>query len=457
MGGKASSKLSKFGGGGGSSLPGMVARRIYPPVLKYLAGQGNKGVIMVIGTNGKTTTNNMIAKILQTDQRRVVHNEEGANLINGITACFVRHANIRGKIKFDYASLEVDEATFPKVVQEVSPQVVVVINFFPDQLDRYGQLDDTVQMISKTLDSLQDVTLVLNADDPMVVQLGHGSRHRVLYFGVAGQNSQTGGTSSQGGCLCPQCGVALDYGFIHYSQLGGYQCPQCNFKRPKPAVEVLNVTASDHTLQMEVYDQQQSTTVTMHTAGFYNVYNALAAFTVGKLLGIDAATIKQALEKYHPALGRMEKFRYKDKPVVLNLVKNSTGMSEALATMLGGGGTKDIMIAINDHGADGRDISWLWDVDFESLLYPLSELTGFVCSGTRAEEVAVRLKYAGVPLEKITVVNNPESGVKAVLQGEGDSAFVLCAYTALWPARSALGRLAEKEEGERAVGLSSVS
>lgn len=457
MGGKASSKLSRFTGGGGSSLPGMVARRIYPKVLRYLARQVDKGVIMVIGTNGKTTTNNMIAQILQTDKQRVVHNQEGANLINGITACFVRHANIKGEIKFDYASLEVDEATFPKVVQEVNPRVVVVINFFPDQLDRYGQLENTVQMVKGALEKLEDVTLILNADDPLVAQLGPSTGHRTLYFGVAQQNSQSSGTGrSNEGCLCPRCGVALDYSFIHYSQLGGYQCSQCNFARPKPDIEVVNVTTSDSTLQMEVFDGSQYTTVNMRTTGFYNVYNALAAFALGKVLDVELNRIREGLELYSPALGRMEMFRYQDKSVVLNLVKNATGLNEGLTTILSREGTKDILIAINDHAADGRDVSWLWDVEFEALLSQLSELTNFICSGTRAEEVAVRLKYAGVLLEKITVANEPESAVTTVLQGEGDGAYLLCAYTALWPARAELCRLAEKE-GEHAVGLSSVS
>jgi UDP-N-acetylmuramyl tripeptide synthase len=250
--------------------------------------------------------------------------------------------------------------------------------------------------------------------------------------------------------------VALDYSFTHYSQLGGYQCVQCQFTRPEPDIEAININTADNTLQMEVHDGNDYTIVTMRTTGFYNVYNALAAFALGKVLGIDQLSIQKGLELYSPALGRMEMFRYQDKSVVLNLVKNATGLSEGLSTILSRGGTKDILIAINDQAADGRDVSWLWDVDFEALLSQLPELTSFICSGTRAEEVAVRLKYAGVPLEKISVANDPESAVTALLQGEGDCAYLLCAYTALWPARATLCRLAEKEE-DHAVGLSSVS
>lgn len=324
-------------------------------------------------------------------------------------------------------------------------------------MDRYGQLDHTVQLVKGALATLNDVKLVLNADDPMVAQLGIDRRHNTHYFGVAPQGHQSSWTSGDSaGCLCPCCGAALNYSVSYYSQLGHYQCSQCCFKRQAPDTEVIDTTIGANNIQMEVGDGNDFTTVTMPTAGMYNVYNALAAFALGKVLNIDPLTIKQGLERYSPAVGRMEMFRYQDKPVMLNLVKNSTGLNEALATVLHRDDTKDIMIAVNDHAADGRDVSWLWDVNFELLATQLEGLINFTCSGTRAEEVAVRLKYAGIPLERIKVVNDPRSAVIAALQGGGGSSYFFCAYTALGSVREALCHLAEKE-GDHAVGLSSVS
>ncbi|MEG6615431.1 MurT ligase domain-containing protein [Peptococcaceae bacterium 1198_IL3148] len=457
MGGKLSSRLSKFTGGRGSSLPGVVARRIYAKTLSELSKQVKKGTIMVTGTNGKTTTNNMLAKVLQADGQRVVFNEEGANLITGVTACFVRNATLSGVIDYDYAALEVDEASFPKVVKEVKPDMVVVNNFFRDQLDRYGELDKTVSLVRDALKQLDDVILVLNADDPLVAQLGPTTGHKAIYYGISQQQDVgRAAVQTREARFCPFCGGELDYNYYHYSQLGDYNCPRCNFARVTPEVEATDVEITLGGLTAQVCHQGSCSAITLHTAGFYNLYNALAAFAVGKLLAISVPTIQKGLEMYTPAIGRMERFRYHDKPALLNLVKNPTGFNEGLATLLSLPGSKDVFIALNDNAADGRDISWLWDVDFEILTEQLDYLQTFTCAGTRAEEMALRLKYAGVPVDKITVVRELESAITATLGGQADTAYLFSTYTALWPAQSILNRLAEKEE-THAVGLSSVS
>jgi UDP-N-acetylmuramyl tripeptide synthase len=457
MGGKLSSKLSKITGGRGSSLPGVVARRIYAKTLSDLAKQVKKGIIMVTGTNGKTTTNNMLAKVLQADGHRVVFNEEGANLITGVTACFVRNATLSGVIDFDYAALEVDEASFPKVVKEVKPDIVVVNNFFRDQLDRYGELDKTVNLVRDALKELDDVTLVLNADDPLVAQLGKSTGHKAIYFGVSEQQAVNRAVAqTREARYCPFCGNELTYSYYHYSQLGDYNCQQCNFSRIIPEVEATNVGVTIGGMTTEVCHQGGCSAITLHTSGFYNLYNALAAFAVGNLLTIGVPTIQQGLEMYTPAIGRMERFRYRDKLALLNLVKNPTGFNEGLATLLSLPGSKDVFMALNDNAADGRDISWLWDVDFEILTEHLGLIETFTCAGIRAEEMALRLKYAGVPVEKITVIRELESAISNTLNGRADTAYLFSTYTALWPAQGILNRLAEKEEAH-AVGLSSVS
>nr|WP_204616239.1 Mur ligase family protein [Desulforadius tongensis] len=449
--------ISKLAGGRGSSLPGVVARRIYPHTLRRLSAQGNRGIIMVTGTNGKTTTNNMIAGILQAGGHRVIYNQEGANLITGVTACFIRFSTLTGRVNFDYASLEVDEASFPKVVKEVRPEIVVVTNFFRDQLDRYGELDKTVQVVKQALKELKDVTLVLNADDPLVAQLGQATGHNAVYYGLAKQEGMERTVAqTRESRFCPRCGEELQYNYYHYSQLGDYSCTRCGFKRPRPDVEGTGVSTTIDGLRARVCCAGDCYTIAVQTAGFYNLYNALAAFAVGRLLNIELATIQSGLERYKPAIGRMERFRYRGKPVFLNLVKNPTGYNEGLATLLSLPGSKDVFLALNDNAADGRDISWLWDVDFEILTRHLEDLQSFTCSGTRAEEMALRLKYAGVPTGKITVIPSLENAITAALQGEARTAYLFATYTALWPSQNILCRLAEKEE-HHAVGMPSVS
>ncbi len=455
--GKIAAFLSKITGGRGSSLPGLVARRIYPHTLRDLSAQAKKGIIMVTGTNGKTTTNNMIAKVLQAAGYKVNYNEEGANLINGVTASFVRAANFLGRLDFDYASLEVDEATFPKVVREVQPQMVVVTNFFRDQLDRFGELDKTVNVVKDTLKNLNNVTLVLNADDPLVAQLGWVTGHSAIYYGVSRQNgNKVAVAQTRDARFCPCCGSELAYNYYHYSQLGDYSCPQCGFKRPKAQVELADAAVLNGGYRAEVSHDAGCSVMTLHTAGFYNLYNALAAFAVGRHLSISDADILKGIEMYRPAVGRMERFRYQQKAIFLNLVKNPTGYSEGLATLLALPGSKDILMALNDNAADGRDISWLWDVDFEVLTSHLDELQTFTCSGTRADEMALRLKYAGVPVEKIAVNYNLEEAVHTVLNRGGETAYLFTTYTALWPVQKLLCSLAEKEDAH-AQSVSSVS
>ncbi|GAB6180641.1 MurT ligase domain-containing protein [Desulfotomaculum defluvii] len=449
--------VSRKFGWKGSSLPGVVARKLYKNTLKDLAGQARQGVIMVTGTNGKTTTNNMIANIIQTGGYRVVINQEGANLITGVTAAFVKYANYLGKLDCDFALLEVDEASFPKVVQEVKPQFVVVNNFFRDQLDRYGELDTTVKLVREALKTLPQVHLILNTDDPLVAQMQSATGHDTSYFGLSSNlriENETKQTRESR--FCPHCGNQLHYDSYQYSQLGSYSCFECGFKRQEPEVEALAIDNQGTSLKCHVRYPQGQTTLTINTQGFYNLYNALAAFCVGYLIGIDIQQIQQGLLKYKPAIGRMETFEYHGKRAILNLVKNPTGFNEGISTLLSIPGSKSVFIAINDNDADGRDISWLWDVDFEHLANGQDSITNFTCSGLRGEEMALRLKYAGVPMEKITVVRDMARAIQKTLEDSGESAYLFSTYTALWSAQKILLGLAGKEE-DHVKGLSSVS
>ena len=457
MAAKAAAFLSRMFGGKGSSLPGVVARKIYQGTLRDLARQARKGIIMVTGTNGKTTTNNMIAGVILAAGNKIVINQEGANLITGVTTAFIRYANWLGRIDCDYALLEVDEASFPKVLKEVSPQLVVVNNFFRDQLDRYGELDKTVTLVRDALKNLHEVQLILNSDDPLVAQMQQATGHPAVFFGLAPrQRAESGSQQTREARFCPHCGEELQYDSYQYSQLGSFVCPGCSFRRPEPEVEGFAVETVGSMLRTRVKYPKGEALLTINTHGFYNVYNALAAFTVGNLIGINEEQIVRGLLTYRPAIGRMETFFYQGKPAILNLVKNPTGYNEGINSLLSISGGKTVFMAVNDNDADGKDISWLWDVDFEHMVGANHEIELFICSGLRAEEMALRLKYAGIPREKITVIKEMEAAIKMALEGPGKLTYLFSTYTALWPAQKILLALAEKEVSH-AEGMSSVS
>lgn len=448
---RAAMFISRVSGRGkGSSLPGMIALKIYPGTLRELGRQVGRGIIMVTGTNGKTTTNNMVNRVVEGAGHKTIINREGANLITGVTTAFIKDAGLFGRLEADYACLEVDEASFPGVVREVRPDIVVVTNFFRDQLDRYGELDKTVAHVRNAVNGLlHDLHLVLNADDPLVAQLGRGVGKPVVFFGLDEHDGISHyGSTAREAKFCPFCGKELAYKYYHYSQLGRYSCPGCGFSRPDPDVEGVRPVARGMSISCGVrFRQGLKHPLAIPVGGLYNLYNALAAYSVGLLLDIEPAGIQLALGGYEPATGRMERFGYQGKPVLLNLVKNPTGFNEGLAALLAVPARKvNVLIAINDQDADGRDISWLWDVDFEVLEERHEKVITFICTGRRGEEMAVRLKYAGIPVEKITVAGELAKAVREVLDHPGEMSFLLATYTALWPVERILRGYAHKEE-----------
>lgn len=446
LAGKIASWLSRIRGHKGSSLPGLIARRIYPGSLRDLAAQVRKGIIVISGTNGKTTTNNMVVGILTDAGYKVIANREGANLINGVTTSFIMGAGMGGKIDCDYAVLEVDEASMPGVLEEVTPRVVVLTNFFRDQLDRYWELDKIIGVIRDSLHKHKRTTLILNADDPLVAQFRKTAGLPAIFFGLGLHERSTKiSTQTREAKFCPFCGAALAYDFFHYSQLGTYHCPGCKFERPGPRVEALEPRVIDGVNGCRLLYDKREVSLAIQIQGLYNLYNALAAFSVGLHLGIDVRTILDSLGHYQPVTGRMERFTYRGTHAFLSLVKNPTGFNEGLAALRAAKGTKDVFIAINDNDADGRDISWLWDVDFEMLGSDHTSFLRFICSGRRGEEMALRLKYAGIPVEKITVKRDLRLAIKSTLAGPADTAYLFSTYTALWPVHKVLEHLATKE------------
>lgn len=441
--GKGISWLLRFFGKNGTTLPGRIALRIHPKMIRDLASEYKEGLILVTGTNGKTTTANLLAHILQTTGKRFAFNQAGANLVTGITGALLFHTGWGGQAKVQLALLEVDEATVPKFCEQVNPSLAIVTNFFRDQLDRYGELDTTVQLVKNSLSEKTD--LILNADDPLVAQFGIGRKH-TLYYGVdKTPESKTESSETREARFCPQCGAALDYLLFHYGQLGVYFCPDCGFGRP--AIQVL--AEEVHTEDAELKFRVGVTEFSLGLQGYYNLYNALAAITAAKRLGIRDRDIERGIRQFIPQAGRMERFSLPEGKVTLTLVKNPTGFNQVLQTAFGTDSKHvRLLIAINDCAADGRDISWLWDVNFEILGEKSDRIDEIICSGLRAEDMALRLKYAGVSVDKLKIEHALElavdqlqvevEGQRSVSGKEERATFIFPTYTALFPIRNIL-------------------
>ncbi|WP_019849793.1 MurT ligase domain-containing protein [Desulfitobacterium sp. PCE1] len=432
--GKGISSILKLLGKKGTTLPGKIALNLEPRLMGMLSSAYTDGIIMVTGTNGKTTTANLLAQILKADGKTFAFNQAGANLVTGITGALLANTGWGGQAKVKMALLEVDEATVPKFCQQVIPQIAIVTNFFRDQLDRYGELDTTIKLVR---DAIPPQThLILNADDPLVAQFGRDRVH-TLYYGVEQTpDSKTYSTETREARFCPHCGEELAYTLYHYGQLGIYACP-CGYKRPDPPVLARSVKASEDGIQFKV----EPTSYSIALQGYYNLYNALAAMTAAKRIGIKDREIQRGLREFVPQAGRMEQFILPQGPVTLTLVKNPTGFNQVIQTVLS---RKErpirLLIGINDLAADGRDISWLWDVDFECLGQEEERIQRIVCSGLRAEDMAVRLKYAGVPVSKLYLEREMGNALEKVHEGsEGqESIFILPTYTLLFPMREIL-------------------
>ena len=432
----------RFGLGGGTSLPGFIATRVDPDIVKKLSRHLQRSVI-ITGTNGKTTSSNMLADILVESGQMPVHNSEGANLVAGVVTSIINDLNSdrRGRIGL----FEVDEATIPVVSKDIKPSVVAVTNIFRDQLDRYGELDHMAALIKKSLSHLRSgAKAVLNADDPRVATLSDGVDIDSLYFGID-DKSAAGDIvdEARDASNCVKCGAPLTYDHTYFAHLGKYRCSKCDFMRPKLDVRATNITLGIDQATFRVETPSDYFDVNLKISGLYNVYNALTAISSATALGIEVSTIKKALESFAPTFGRLETVIVDGKSVHLMLIKNPTGFNQVLKTLLLGEPSKEIVIAINDNIADGKDVSWLWDVEIESM----SGSNNIITSGIRAEDMAVRLKYAGVEDARIRVESDMEKAIDEGLKRieKGQTLYVLPTYTALLDIRKYLESIGDIE------------
>ncbi|WP_276522349.1 MurT ligase domain-containing protein [Kallotenue papyrolyticum] len=406
LAGKTTLIISRGLGRGGTQLPGVVARRIDPFILRELADDLPQGVVLVTGTNGKTTTARMLAAILQRHGWRVLHNRAGANLITGLTATAIAGADAWGRLRAEIGLFETDEAHLPAAIGETQPRVVLVLNLFRDQLDRYGEVDTIAKRWRAALATLPaSSTVVLNADDPAVAGLGENLGCRVLYYGLQDTRHGVAGVQHMADSqFCRRCGTAYVYQPAFYGHVGHYHCPACGLTRPTPEVRLQRLSLEGTTgATLALADEHSAWEIRLPLPGLYNALNATAAAAAARALAIPPDEIRAALEQFSAAFGRLERLTVGGRELLMALIKNPVGASETVRMLVGARGAAGplaLLIVINDKIADGTDVSWLWDADFEQLAERVEQV---VVSGTRAEDMAVRLKYAGVPPERIVV------------------------------------------------------
>lgn len=407
------------GRGGGTTLPGRVLLRLEPEAIARLGARLDRGTTIVSATNGKTTTAGMIAAILAADGRTPVHNRAGSNMTWGVATALLEQRGEEGLF-------EVDEAWLPRVTEQLDPALIVLGNLFRDQLDRYGEMEALADDWAATVAARAGRTaFALNADDPLIADLGRDAegrpREQVTYFGIEDASQALDELQHAFDAKhCRRCGHPYAYERAFVGHLGHYSCPNCGAERPRPSVaaERIELRGMDGS-RVTVRTPRGPIELELPVPGLYNVYNALAAIAAGLRLGVEPQRIGAALGEMRAAFGRVETIEVGGVPVSILLIKNPAGANEVLRTLRleAGGEGIDLWIALNDRIADGRDVSWVWDADFELLG---SVVRRFVCAGTRAPEMALRLKYAGWPTERIEVVPEIEASLdRAVAAAAG--------------------------------------
>lgn len=424
--GKITQGLSRFLGlGYGGTWPGEIALLLSPGILSDLAKYVSRGIVLVAGTNGKTTTSLLIRKILETSGSRVISNESGANLLNGIVSSLITEASWSGQISGDWAVFEIDENSLPQALNFITPKVIVCCNLFRDQLDRYGEVDVIAQKWRKSFMKLgKETTLVLNSDDPQIASLGDGLEAKVAYFGINDRKYFLDKIEhAQDSIFCVKCHHRLIYEGVYYSHIGLWRCSNCQNKRPVP----------------DVYP------IKSPLPGLYNKYNVQAAVAVAKCIGIKNSVVKTAIDNFAPAFGRQEEFQIKGKKVKIFLSKNPAGFNESLKTVLDKG-ADNILMVLNDRIPDGRDVSWIWDVDFEMML----DIDNLIVSGDRAYDLGLRLKYAAkIQQSKVKgqkhkfpfkIIENLKEAIHRALDStkKKDTLYILPTYSAMLEARKIL-------------------
>jgi UDP-N-acetylmuramyl tripeptide synthase len=427
----ASGRLLRIGGG--TSLPGLIARRIDPDVLKSVVGASKAKKIVITGSNGKTTTARMTSAMAANNGKRVSHNRAGSNMLQGVTSVAVNFADIFGRLNSDVLLFEIDEGTMPLVMPEISPDVVVITNIFRDQLDRYGELYSVARALDKTLENLpESATILLNGNDPQVANFGQKAKAKRVFFGLETTEVGTPVPEQSADIIrCIHCQEDLQYKVAYMSHLGLYSCPNCGYTLPPLDIAATSIKlASDGQgpTHVELRTPQGNMTLEIALPGLHNVYNAAAAIGASLAAGFEKEKLPAALVSIKPAFGRLEKIQAGDQTIYLSFVKNPTSFNLILRLIAQHPGKKHILLAASHTIVDGEDFSWLWDIEVEEVAQDIADV---VCSGNKPEELAMRLKYAEIPIDKISQNADLESALDAALKNAdpGGTLYILSSYT----------------------------
>jgi len=431
--------------GGGTTLPGRIALAVAPRIVSTLSHRLPRGVVVVSGTNGKTTTARLLGGILDAAGLAAIHNRAGANLLSGVAAALVEQASVTGQPRGEVGLFEVDEASLPGVVGATRPRVVILLNLFRDQLDRYGEIDLVAEGWRRALAAMpDDGTLVYNVDDPLVADVGREYGGRRLGFGLDDAprrgDDHRAPEHAADARYCYRCGRPYEFSLVTLGHMGHYRCVACGTRRPVPDVRASGVLlrgADGASATITAGRDVMSISTTL--PGLYNVYDATAAVAGALTLGVTGATIERGIAATAPAFGRGERVTVDGRETLFLLAKNPAGFNEVLRTVLLADAAPVLVIAINDLIADGRDISWLWDVDFEMLR---GRARAIVVTGLRAADMALRLKYAGVDSAAVTVERDGAAALERArgMLRDGERLYVLPTYTAMLHLRAALTR-----------------
>jgi UDP-N-acetylmuramyl tripeptide synthase len=443
-----------IGGGGGTSLPGKLLVRMDQGAISSLAARLARGSALISATNGKTTTAALAASVLECAGIGLVHNQAGANMAGGIASTLLDAARPHGRIAGELGLFEIDEFWLDRLIPQLAPRAIVLGNLFRDQLDRYGELDAIADRWRVALGSQagKRARLVCNADDPLLADLGRereGGRE-ILFFGIEDDSLSLPGLSHAADAKhCHRCGAPYAFEAIYLGHLGRYRCPACGQRRPSPTVHAGEVELEGvRRARFLLTTPEGSARVQLALPGVYNVYNALAAAALAVALGIPLSAIVEGLQGTSAAFGRAETVSIAGRETRILLIKNPAGANEVLRTLALEPGRHDLLGVLNDRTADGHDVSWIWDADFELLA---GRVRRAVCSGTRAPELALRLKYAGIERERIEVVNDLAGALDVAVAG-GDShapLYALPTYTAMLALRELLVRRGEASSSWR--------
>lgn len=411
--------------GAASVLPGAIASRIQPQILPMLSRQVKQGIIFIAGTNGKTTTSLLLRTMLEKQGWRVAHNATGANLVNGLITALLENTSWFGRLRADFAILEIDENILPLVLSDCRPRLILCLNLFRDQLDRYGEVDTIAFRWQKAISPLSPATVVIaNADDPTLSHLGQNLPQRVLFFGLQEPEYYLDEIPhAVDSIYCPSCGHSLDYQGVYLSHLGDYRCPSCGFSKSK--------------LDIDSREWPQI------LIGVYNKYNTLAATLIAKELDIEDSIIRDTIKNFQAAFGRAEELEFKGKKIRILLSKNPVGMNETIRTVNDikrGGNASTSLMVLNDRTPDGTDVSWIWDVDTEKLVASGGTI---VISGDRVYDMALRLLYSqkdGNNTCKLIVKENLEEAIATALEHTpiGETLHILPTYSAMLEVRGIL-------------------